>query len=86
MKKRIEGVTVYGIDIGKNSFHIVGLDRAGKPVLHTKFRRDRLLDHFANTPAVLVGMESCAGSQWLARKLQASGHTVRIIPTQFVKP
>jgi hypothetical protein len=50
MKKRIEGVTVYGIDIGKNSFHIVGLDSAGKPVLHTKFRRDRLLDHFANTP------------------------------------
>ncbi len=26
MKKRIEGVTVYGIDIGKNTFHVVGLD------------------------------------------------------------
>ena len=31
-------------------------------------------------------MESCPGSQWLARKLQASGHTVKIIPAQFVKP
>ena len=30
MKKRIEGVTVYGIDIGKNTFHVVGLDSAGK--------------------------------------------------------
>jgi hypothetical protein len=30
MKKRIEGVTVYGIDIGKSSFHVVGLDAAGK--------------------------------------------------------
>jgi transposase len=37
-------------------------------------------------PAALVGMESCPGSQWLARKLQAPGHTVRIIPAQFVKP
>jgi transposase len=31
-------------------------------------------------------MESCPGSQWLARKLQALGHRVRIIPAQFVKP
>jgi transposase len=31
-------------------------------------------------------MEACPGSQWLARKLQAIGHEVRIIPAQFVKP
>jgi transposase len=31
-------------------------------------------------------MEACPGSQWLARQLQASGHRVRIIPAQFVKP
>ena len=27
-----------------------------------------------------------ASSQWLARKIAAMGHTVRIIPAQFVKP
>ena len=86
MKKLIEGVLVSGIDIGKNTFRIVGPDSSGKPVLHGKFRRDRLLVHFANAPAALIGMESCPGSQWLARKLQASGHTVKIIPAQFVKP
>jgi transposase len=31
-------------------------------------------------------MEARPGSQWLARKLQAMGHSVRIIPAQFVKP
>lgn len=31
-------------------------------------------------------MESCAGSQWLARTIQALGHKVRLIPAQFVKP
>jgi len=86
MKKLIDGVTVYGIDIGKNTFHVVGLDRSGNPVLHSKFRRDRLLVHFANTPAALISMENCSGSQWLARKLQASDHTIKIIPAQFVKP
>ncbi|MET4330989.1 transposase [Bradyrhizobium sp. i1.15.2] len=33
-----------------------------------------------------MGMEACSGSQWLARKIAAMGHTVRIIPAQFVKP
>ena len=33
-----------------------------------------------------MGMEACPGSQWLARKLKAMGHTVRIMPAQFVKP
>ena len=31
-------------------------------------------------------MEACPRSQWLARKLQAMGHAVRIIPAKFVKP
>nr|WP_245508593.1 transposase [Bradyrhizobium zhanjiangense] len=31
-------------------------------------------------------MESCAGSQWLARKIQPLAHKVRLIPAQFVKP
>ena len=31
-------------------------------------------------------MRNQPGAQWLARKLQALGHTVRIIPAQFVKP
>ena len=33
-----------------------------------------------------MGMESRAGSQWIARKIQALGHKVRLIPAQFVKP
>lgn len=86
MKKQLQEVTVFGIDIGKNSFHVVGLDSSGKPTIQIKFRRDRLLQYFVNTPAATVGMESCPGSQWLARKLEAMGHRPRIIPAQFVKP
>jgi transposase len=85
MNKRVVGAAVFGIDIGKNSFHVVGLDDAGQPVIHLKLRRDRLLKYFANVPSAIIGMESCPGSQWLARKLQAMNHTAKIIPAQFVK-
>jgi transposase len=41
---------------------------------------------FERAAPAIVAMEACPGSQWLARKIQAFGHTVRIIPAQFVKP
>src|SRR5690606_33730952 len=77
---------VYGIDIGKNIFHVVGLGSDGAPVQKVRFRRDTLLQFFERAAPAVVGMESCAGSQWMARKIQALGHKVRLIPAQFVKP
>lgn len=78
--------TTYGIDIGKTCFHVVGLDAEGRPIQRAKFSRATIFTFFANAPAALIGMEACPGSQWLARKLAALGHQVRIIPAQFVKP
>jgi transposase len=77
---------VFGIDIGKNLFHTVGLDAAGNLVQKAAFRRETLLQFFERAKPTLVGMEACPGSQLLARKLNAMGHTVRIMPAQFVKP
>ncbi|BCH12521.1 hypothetical protein MesoLj131c_67790 (plasmid) [Mesorhizobium sp. 131-3-5] len=77
---------VYGVDIGKNIFHVVGLDSDGEPVQRVRFRRDTLMKFFERAAPAIVGMESCAGSQWIARRLQALGHRVRLIPAQFVKP
>ncbi len=77
---------VFGIDIGKTLFHVVGLDASGAPIQKAKLRRDTVLQFFAEADPTLVGMEACPGSQWLARKLRELGHDVRIIPAQFVKP
>ncbi|MER8963953.1 hypothetical protein [Mesorhizobium sp. M0701] len=77
---------VYGIDIGKNIFHVVGLDSGGEPIQGTRFRRDTLLKFFERVAPAIIGMESCAESRWIARRLQALGHKVRLIPAQFVKP
>jgi len=78
---------VFGVDIGKNVFHVVGLDPAGHyPIQKATFRRDTVLQFFEGATPTIVGMEACPGSQWLARKLQGFGHTVRIVAAKFVKP
>jgi transposase len=78
--------SVFGIDIGKNVFHVVGMDESGLPIQKVRFKRDTLMQFFERASPALIGMESCPGSQWLARKLISMGHQVRIIPAQFVKP
>ena len=86
MRNKPRGAAVYGVDLGKNLFHIVGLDVTGQVIQKAKFRRETVLVFFERADPAVVGMEACPGSQWFARKLQAMGHTVRIIPAQFVKP
>ena len=53
------GIAVIGIDIGKNSFHVVGLDRRGAIVLRQKWSRGQVETRLANLPPCLIGMESC---------------------------
>ena len=86
MRNQPLGAVVYGIDLGKTRFDVVGCDAAGRPIQRVKFSRDTLLTFFAAAPTALIGMEACPGAQWMARKLGELGHTVRIIPAQFVKP
>ena len=51
-----------GIDIGKNTFHLVGLDKRGAIVLRQKLSRGQVAARLANTPPCLVGMEACVGA------------------------
>ena len=86
IRNKPRDAAVYGVDLGKNVFHVVGLDASGQPIQKAKFRRETLLQFFGQAKPALVGMEACPGSQWLARKISALGHSVRILPAQFVKP
>src|SRR5438128_9767961 len=79
-------VDTIGIDIGKNSFHLVGLDQRGAIVLQQKVSRAQLERRLANIPRCLIGMEACSGSHHIGRQLAALGHDVRLIPAQYVKP
>jgi transposase len=85
LRNKPQPAAVFGVDIGKNVFHLVGANAAGVVAQKAKFRRT-LLRFFEAAGRAVVAMEACPGSQWLARKLVKLGHIVRIIPTQFVKP
>ena len=84
--KPIPATAAFGIDFGKKVFHVVALNAAGAVIQRAKFSRDTLMAFFEAAPKVLIGMEACPGSQWLARRLAAVGHEARIIPARFVKP
>jgi transposase len=78
-------VATIGVDIGKNTFHLVGLDKRGAIVLRTKVSRSQLERRLANVPCCLVGLEAGCGSHHIARQIRALGHDVRLIPAQYVK-
>src|SRR3981189_2186489 len=79
-------IAVVGIDIGKNSFHIVGHDERGAIVLRQKWSRGQVASRFANMPPCLIGMEACVGAHHLSRKLNSLGHDARLMPAKYVRP
>src|SRR5579872_6191824 len=87
MSARTEtAIAVIGVDIGKNSFHIVGLDDRSAIVLRQKWSRGQVEARFANLPPCLIGMEACVGAHHLSRKLNSLGHDARLMPAKYVRP
>ena len=79
-------IATIGIDLGKNTFHLVGLDTRGAIVLQLKLSRGQIERRLANLPCCLIGMEACSGAHHIGRRLTELGHDVRLIPAQYVKP
>jgi len=79
-------IATIGIDLAKTVFQIHGVDVQGKAVLRKQLRRNEMAKFFANLEPCLIGMEACGSSHHWARKLSEFGHTVKLMPPQFVKP
>lgn len=80
-------ITTIGIDIAKNVFHVMGLNRAGRVVLKKKLRRKGVLAFFAQVAGpCVVGIEACASSHYWGREFEKLGHEVRLMPPRYVKP
>ncbi|MDX8407411.1 MAG: IS110 family transposase [Mariprofundaceae bacterium] len=82
---KLRAVAVVGIDLGKNTFHVHGVDASGHVALKKQVTRKGLVQLMSNLPDCLVGMEACGGSHDWARRLTAMGHDVRLMGAQFVK-
>jgi transposase len=79
-------ITTVGIDLAKNVFQVHAVDQHGKVALKRQLKRGQMAEFFANLPVCLIGMEACGSAHYWARKLQAMGHTVKLMAPQFVKP
>jgi hypothetical protein len=49
-------INTIGIDIGKNTFHLIGLDTKGAIVLRQKLSRSQVYARLANIAPCLIGM------------------------------
>ena len=79
-------IAVLGIDLGKNSCSVVGLDGAGRVVLRRRLHRDGVVKLAASLPGCVMAMEACCGAHHLGRRLSEAGHEVRLMSPEYVRP
>ncbi len=79
-------ITVLGIDLGKNSCSVVGLDAGGRVVLRRRLHREGVVKLAAGLPSCMMAMEACCGAHHLGRVLLKQGHQVRLMSPEYVRP
>ena len=83
MEKKL---SVLGIDIAKQVFHLVGMDAHGTIQLRKRLARTQVMTFIAQLPPTLIGMEACGGAHYWARRWREHGHEVKLMAPQFVTP
>lgn len=80
------GIAFLGIDLGKTSCSVAGLDGAGRVVMRRRLARDALPTLLLKLPSCVVAMEACCGAHYVGRMAQQHGHEVRLMPPEYVRP
>ncbi|SNY91124.1 Transposase [Cohaesibacter sp. ES.047] len=79
-------VFIIGIDLAKNTFQVHGATKAGNRIFNKKVTRAKLISFLTEIPNCIVAMEACASSHYWGRRIEALGHTIKLIPPAYVKP
>ncbi|MBW6525231.1 IS110 family transposase [Sphingomonas sp. RHCKR7] len=79
-------IATLGIDLGKNSCSLAGMDASGSVVLRKRMTREGLIKFTGELPACVVAMEACCGAHYLGRTFETQGHTVRLMSPEYVAP
>ena len=74
------------MDTSKHVFTLHGLDAGGRTVLRLELTRAKVEAFFEKLLPTEVVLEACGGSHHWGRRLAALGHSVRLLPPQYVKP
>ena len=79
-------ITIIGIELAKNVFHLHAVDSTGRQVKVIKLSRLKLTEYLHRSEPITVAMEACASAHHWGRLCQLLSHEVRLISPQFVKP
>ena len=79
-------IAVLGIDLGKNSCSVVGLNATGGVVLRRRLHQDGIIKLAAKLSSCIMAMEACCGAHHLGRQLREQGHTIRLMSPEYVRP
>ena len=79
-------IAVLGIDLGKNSCSVAGLDASGKVILRRRMQRKTIVGLASKLSPCVIAMEACCGAHHLRRVFSAQAHTVRLMSPEYVRP
>ncbi len=79
-------IATLGIDLGKNSCSLAGLDEDGHVVLRRRMRPKTIVSFTRQLPTCTIAMEACCGAHHMGRLLAAQGHTIRLMSPEYVRP
>ena len=79
-------IMMLGIDLGKNSCSVAGLDEAGKVVLLRRMQPTTIVSFASKLPPCVTAMEACCGAHHLGRLLANLGHEVRLMSPEYARP
>ncbi|HKW20087.1 MAG TPA: IS110 family transposase [Ktedonobacterales bacterium] len=79
-------IAVLGIDLGKNTCSVVGLDDRGKVIIRRRMHRDSVIKFASALAPCMVAMEACCGAHHLGRIFQEQRHEVRLMSPEYVLP
>jgi transposase len=78
--------TTVAIDLAKDVFEMAFADEAGHIVERKRLSRCAFAKSLHNRPTLVVVMEACGSAHYWARRFQAQGHGVRLLPARDVRP
>lgn len=79
-------IVTIGIDLGKNSCSLAGLDERGAVVLRRRMQPATVVSFASKLAPCTIAMEACCGAHHLGRMLTAQGHTVKLMSPEYVRP
>lgn len=78
--------TTVAVDLAKDVIEVAVADGGGRIVDRQRLGRSAFSRMLATYPKCRIVMEACGGAHYWSRLAQASGHQVRLLPAQYVRP